>query len=70
VSLAALLLPRLLDRLPDRAVMPPAAALLGAVLLAFAALLGGAAWFSAGPLTTLALDGTWPTLLEILCQAA
>jgi hypothetical protein len=69
VSLAALLLPRLLDRLPDRAVMPPAG-LLGAVLLAFAALLGGAAWFSAGPLTTLALDETWPTLLEILCQAA
>src|SRR5215207_652205 len=33
----ALLLPRILDRLPDRAVMLPAAALLGVVLLAFAA---------------------------------
>jgi H+ antiporter protein len=32
---AALLLPRVLDRLPDRAVMLPAAALLGMVLLAF-----------------------------------
>src|SRR5215203_1227519 len=61
--LAALLLPRLLDRLPDRAVLLPAAGLLGAVLLAFAGLLGGAAWFNAGPLTTLALDRTWPTLL-------
>ena len=35
--LAALLLPRLLDRLSDRTVMIPAAALLGLVLLAFAA---------------------------------
>ncbi|MGY2049159.1 MFS transporter [Methylobacterium sp. JK268] len=34
---AALILPRILDRLPDRAVMLPAAALLGVVLLAFAA---------------------------------
>lgn len=48
--LAALLLPRLLDRLPDRAVMIPAAALLGLVLLALAA---------------ASRDGTigWPTLL-------
>src|SRR4051812_35270059 len=43
--LDALLLPRILDRLPDRAVMLPAAGLLGAVLRAFAGLLGGAAWF-------------------------
>src|SRR4051794_11141142 len=28
-----------------------------------AGLLGGAAWFSGGTLTTLALDGTWLTLL-------
>ncbi|KQP15521.1 MULTISPECIES: MFS transporter [unclassified Methylobacterium] len=35
--LAALLLPRMLDRLPDRTVMIPAAGLLGIVLLAFAA---------------------------------
>ena len=34
---AALLLPRVLDRLPDRAVMLPAAVLLGTVLLLFAA---------------------------------
>ena len=34
---AALLLPRVLDRLPDRTVMLPAAGLLGVVLLAFAA---------------------------------
>ena len=34
---AALLLPRILDRLPDRAVMLPAAVLLGTVLLLFAA---------------------------------
>ncbi|MFC6740428.1 MFS transporter [Methylobacterium tardum] len=34
---AALILPRILDRLPDRAVMLPAAALLGVVLLGFAA---------------------------------
>jgi len=34
---AALLLPRVLDRLPDRTVMLPAAGLLGIVLLAFAA---------------------------------
>ncbi len=35
--LAALLLPRVLDRLPDRTVMLPAAAFLGVVLLGFAA---------------------------------
>ena len=41
--IAALLLPRVLDRLPDRAVMLPATALLGVVLLLSAAVtLGGA----------------------------
>ncbi|ACL57222.1 MFS transporter [Methylobacterium nodulans] len=44
--LAALALPRVLDRLPDRAVMIPAAALLGVVLLGFAeeAWRGGIGW--------------------------
>jgi len=63
VSLAALLLPRLLDRLPDRAVMLPGAGLLGAVLLTFAGLLGGAAWFNGRTFTPVIVDGTWPTLL-------
>jgi hypothetical protein len=62
VSLAALLL-RILDRLPDRAVMLPAAGLLGAVLLAVAGLLVGVAWFSGRAATTLAINWTWPTLL-------
>src|SRR4051794_25764335 len=61
--LAAVLLPRLLDRLPDRAVMLPAAGLLGAVLLAFAGLLIGTAWFNGRTFTTVIVDGTWPTLL-------
>src|SRR3954454_22274777 len=55
---AALLLPRILDRLPDRAVMLPAAALLGVVLLAFAA----ATW--SGTIGWAALLITW-TLLGI-----
>ena len=55
--LAALLLPRVLDRLPDRTVMLPAAAILGVVLLAFAATTWGgvigwpmllAAWLALG----------------------
>jgi predicted MFS family arabinose efflux permease len=55
--LAALLLPRVLDRLPDRAVMLPAAAFLGIVLLASAATTWGgvigrpvllAAWLALG----------------------
>ena len=41
--LAALLLPRVLDRLPDRTVMIPAAAVLGVVLLAFAVTTWGGA---------------------------
>jgi len=53
---AALLLPRVLDRLPDRAVMLPAAALLGVVLLAFAA----ATW--SGPIGWTALLITWALL--------
>lgn len=54
--IAALTLPRLLDRLPDRAVMIPAAALLGGVLLGVAALTWGSiiGW----PL----LLGTWLVL--------
>jgi H+ antiporter protein len=55
---AALLLPRVLDRLPDRAVMLPAAALLGVALLAFAA----AIWN--GTVNWVALLATW-TLLGI-----
>jgi H+ antiporter protein len=53
---AALLLPRLLDRLPDRGVMLPAAALLGVVLLAFAA----ATW--TGSIGWPALLATWAFL--------
>ena len=44
---AALLLPRILDRLPDRRVMLPAAIFLAFVQLALAALFLGTAWFSA-----------------------
>jgi H+ antiporter protein len=54
--IAALLLPRVLDRLPDRAVMLPAAALLGVVLLAFAA----ATW--SGTIGWAALLVTWAFL--------
>jgi H+ antiporter protein len=50
---AALLLPRVLDRISDRAVMLPAAALLGVVLLVFAA----ATWSSA--INWVALLVTW-----------
>lgn len=56
--IAALLLPRVLDKLPDRAVMLPAAALLGVVLLVFAA----ATW--TGTIGWQALLVTW-TLLGI-----
>jgi predicted MFS family arabinose efflux permease len=50
--LSALLLPRILDRVPDRRVLLPAAAFLPVVLIALAAALGGGvqAW-------------TWPALL-------
>jgi H+ antiporter protein len=51
--IAALLLPRVLDKMPDRAVMLPAAALLGVVLLAFAA----ASW--SGAINWVALLVTW-----------
>jgi H+ antiporter protein len=53
---AALLLPRVLDRLPDRAVMLPAAASLGVVLLAFSA----ATW--TGTINWAALLVTWALL--------
>jgi len=61
--LAALMLPRVLDRLPDRAVMLPAAGFLGAVLLAFAGLLFGGGSLSGQTAPTLAHDWTWPALL-------
>lgn len=54
--MAALLLPRVLDRLPDRTVMLPAAALLGVVSLAFAA----ATW--SGTIGWAALLVTWALL--------
>lgn len=53
---AALLLPRVLDRMPDRAVMLPAAGVLGAVLLLFAVL----TWN--GPIGWTALIVTWALL--------
>ena len=53
---AALMLPRILDRLPDRTVMLPSASLLGIVLLAFAATTWG------GVIGWPALLATWLTL--------
>src|SRR5215207_8176971 len=53
---AALLLPKVLDKLPDRAVMLPAAFLLGTVLLAFSA----ATW--SGSIGWIALLVTWGLL--------
>jgi MFS family permease len=61
--LAALLLPRVLDERSDRAVMLPAAGLLGAVLLGFAGFLVGTAWISGRTYTTSAVDWVWPALL-------
>ena len=60
---AALLLPRILDRLPDRRVMLPAAIFLAFVQLALAALFLGTAWFSARTYTTVAAGLAWPALL-------
>jgi MFS family permease len=60
---AALLLPRILDRLPDRGVMLPAAVFLGLVQLALAGLFLGTAWFSAQTYTTIAAGVAWPALL-------
>lgn len=59
---AALLLPRVLDRLPDRAVMLPAAVLLGTVLLLFAT----ATWSGSIDWTSLLI--AW-TLLGVGCSA-
>lgn len=53
--MAALLLPRLLDRVSDRAVMLPASAFLGILLLACAGALTGAGWQGAA--------WAWPALL-------
>jgi hypothetical protein len=55
--LAALALPRVLDTLPDRRVMLPAAGALGAVLIVFAAV----AW-SSGAVPWMALLVTWALL--------
>ena len=60
---AALLLPRILERLPDRRVMLPAAIFLGCVQLALAALFLGSAWFGARTYTTLAAGLAWPAML-------
>ena len=60
---AALLLPRILDRLPDRRVMLPAAAFLAFVQLALAGLFLGTAWFSAETYTALTAGLAWPALL-------
>jgi H+ antiporter protein len=55
--LAALALPRVLDALPDRRVMLPAAGALGAVLIAFAAVV-----WSSGAVPWMALLVTWALL--------
>ena len=60
---AALLLPRILDRLPDRRVMLPAAASLAFVQLALAGLFLGTAWISAETYTALTAGLAWPALL-------
>ena len=60
---AALLLPRILDRLPDRRVMLPAAVFLALVQLALAVLFLGTAWFGAQTYTTAAAGLAWPALL-------
>ncbi|TXN25069.1 MFS transporter [Methylobacterium sp. WL9] len=59
--IAALALPRLLDRLSDRAVMIPAAALSGVVLLGVAAMTGG------GTIGWPLLLGTWLVLGIAYC---
>src|SRR4051794_24582841 len=59
----ALLLPRILDRLPDRRVMLPAAIFLAFVQLALAALFLGSAWSGARTYTTLAAGLAWPAML-------
>jgi hypothetical protein len=61
--IAALVLPRVLDKRPDRRVMLPAAALLGTVLLAFAGLLLTVAWHGADSGPTHAMGWVWPGLL-------
>lgn len=61
--LAALGLPRLLDRMSDRRVMLWAAASLGAVLLAFAALLAGGSWQDGNAIASSSSPWAWPALL-------
>lgn len=58
---AALLLPRVLDRMSDRAVMLPAAGFLGVMLLAFAGLLFGV--LRSDPDAAYAVGLVWPGLL-------
>lgn len=60
---AALLLPRILDRLSDRQVMLPAAAFLALVQLALAGLFLATAWFDARTHTAVAAGGAWAALL-------
>lgn len=61
--LAALLLPRLLDKLPDRRVMLVAAFWLGLVLSFFATALFAASWTDVATSTTVAGSWVWPLLL-------
>ncbi|GAU86835.1 MFS transporter [Bosea sp. BIWAKO-01] len=60
---AALLLPRLLDRLADRRVMFFAAAWLGCVLALFGVMLFAASWSDLRTSTTVASGWIWPMLL-------
>ena len=61
--LAALVLPRLLDKLPDRRVMLVAACWLGLVLTLFGAALFTASWTDVATTTTVAGTWIWPLLL-------
>jgi MFS family permease len=61
--IAALALPRLLEKLPDRRVMFTAAIYLGCVLVLAAALLFAVAGIDVSTSTTVASSGLWPGLL-------
>lgn len=61
--IAALVLPKLLDKLADRRVMFFAAVWLGGVLASFGALLLAASWTDIQTSTTLASNWVWPALL-------
>jgi hypothetical protein len=64
-TMAALVLPRLLDRMADRAVMLPSAGMLGTALLGFAGMMS---WSGASALVWPTLLSTW-TLLGIAYSA-